>query len=475
MNSHTDTHSHKHADSSPHPSHSHPHKKDAASSVPAEPADEGWDTGPGVGRLSGGASEGGFQGGSKLSSKDKPINPLTYRYKSFLVRLIPMRREDSERLESVAEHFSDDELEEIKFLLKKNKVKFSKKSFDTTKSFWRESSYLFFESKVEDPYVKAKADHYSKRLISAGREQVFSEFSKQAEEKILSLIAPSIIGRDEVKLAGLLQLFAKEKVHILLLGDPSTGKTVILRSIADLAPVSSFGLGSGASKAGLTLTVSGKDVIRGLLPLADGGIACIDELNLMKNQDLAGLLNAMEKGFITYDKGNNHLRLDARVKVFASANPEGDKFVGKTVSVLKSQIPFEDALLSRFHLLFLLRRPGDKEFLKISEKIIRGSKDNDLYKGDADFVKEYIEYANDIEVDFDKGLSVFVQDFVKELRRDEDDFLIEISPRTVVGMINMAKASARLRLSDKVSKEDVDRVIGIFRAALYIRKEELDK
>jgi replicative DNA helicase Mcm len=193
---------------------------------------------------------------------------------------------------------------------------------------------------------------------------VFHDFASQAEEKIFSLIAPNIIGLDEVKKAGLIQLFAKDKVHILLLGDPATGKTDILRSIADLAPISSYGLGSGASKAGLTVAVIGKDIAKGLLPMADNGIACIDELNLLKTADRAGLFNAMEKGFITYDKADSHLKIDARIKVFATANPEGERFVGRTIDVIKKQIPFDPALLSRFHLIFLIRNtehnPGAK-------------------------------------------------------------------------------------------------------------------
>lgn len=392
-----------------------------------------------------------------------------------MVRFVPLKREVALKLDGIKEHFSDEDLEEVEFLLKKHKARLSEDGFDTSDEFWEASTYTILASNVQDAYVQAKVDYYNKRLVDAGRKRIFSEFSAVAKDKIIGLIAPNIISRDHVKLAGLLQLFAKEKVHILLLGDPSTGKTVILRSISDLAPISSFGLGSGASKAGLTLTVSGKEIVKGILPLADGGVACIDELNLMRNQDLAGLLNAMEKGFITYDKGNHHLTVDARVKVFASANPAGDKFVGRSMEVLRQQMPFDDALVSRFHLIFLMRKPDAKEFLKISEKIVRGARDNDIYEGDAEFVKEYVRYALEKEVYFDKKLADDVQAFVAALKRDEDRFLMEVSPRMVVGLINLAKASARIRLAEKVERADLDQAIKVLHSALYIRQEELDK
>lgn len=393
---------------------------------------------------------------------------------TFLMRLLPLSKADKERLELVKELFSESELKEMKELLKSHKARFSEEDFSTTAALLKDSKYTVFRSNSVNSKIKERAELFDRRISHFSKEQVFKAFSAVAEEKILSLIAPNIIGLDEVKRAGLYQLFASEKVHILLLGDPSTGKTVILRSIAELAPISSFGLGSGSSKAGLTVTFSGKEMIKGILPLADNGIACIDELNLMQNPDRAGLLNAMEKGFITYDKGNNHIQLNARAKVFASANPEGDRFIGRTIDVLKKQIPFEPALLSRFHLVFLIRRPSTDEFLKITDKIIKEGETH-IDEHDRDFVKAYAAYALSREVLFDKSLSSLIQGFVADVKNDEDKFIIEITPRMVMGIMNMAKARARLHLREKVEKEDIVAVLKVFNSALYIRKDELAK
>jgi len=412
---------------------------------------------------------------SELVKKEKPVlKKKKQRYGSFWTLIIPLSKEDKIKLGLVQEVFEPQEIKQLKYLLKTHKARFVEADFNTSPGFLQDSKYLSLACNVVDEQVKKKVDELNKKIIRYEKQKVFELFSNNAEEKILGLIAPNIIGLEEVKKAGLIQLFAKEKVHILLLGDPATGKTDILRSISELAPISSFGLGSGTSKAGLTLTLTGREVVRGLLPLADNGIACIDELNLLKNLDRAGLLNAMEKGFVTYDKGNTHIKLDARVNVFATANPEGDRFVGKSISILKKQIPFDSALLSRFHLVFLIRKPGTKEFLEITDQIIKGEKTDKtiVSENDKQFIKEYVAYALKKKVEFDKNLSPLVQGFVEDVKRDEDKFLVEVSPRTVIGIMNMAKAAARMKLKDKVEREDIIKVLKIFNSTLYIKKNE---
>ncbi|MBW2991073.1 hypothetical protein KY348_05215 [Candidatus Woesearchaeota archaeon] len=410
---------------------------------------------------------------NKRESKksQKPAKAKKQKFGSFWTSIIPLDKDDKVRLDLVQEVFEPSEVKVLKHLLKSHKARFAEADFDTSTGFLQDSKYLSLVCNVVDEQVKKKIGELNTKLVRSEKQKVFEQFSNQTEEKILSLIAPNIIGLEEVKKAGLIQLFAREKAHILLLGDPATGKTDILRSVAELAPVSSFGLGSGASKAGLTLVVMGKEVVKGLLPLADKGVACIDELNLLRNIDRAGLLNAMEKGFVTYDKGNTHLKLDANVNVFATANPDGDRFVGRTIGVLKKQVPFDSALLSRFHLVFLIRKPGTREFLQITDKIIKGEKKK-AHENDVRFVKEYVAYALARKVEFDKNLSELIQGFVQDVKKDEDKFLVEISPRIVIGIMNMAKAAARMRLKEKVEREDIIKVLKIFNSALYVKKDE---
>ncbi|MEM4240236.1 MAG: ATP-binding protein [Candidatus Woesearchaeota archaeon] len=325
----------------------------------------------------------------------------------------------------------------------------------------------FAEVVPKEDSMKGFADETNKKIRQAVMKQQFEAFAKEAFEMLPTIIAPNIMGMEDIKKAAALQLFATEPVHMLLLGDPGTGKTDILRGMSQLAPISSFGLGSGTSGVGLVATVKGKEIHKGLLPLADGGLCAIDELNLMKDENRAGLYNAMEKGFVTYSKGGTHARFDARVNVIATANPRGDKFIGDDLKGFKKQLPFDSALLTRFHLMFIVRKPDIRQFSEISRKIVRNEKKS-VAQADIDFVRQYVDYASKIKVSLPKELEDDIVSFAEKLKANEKRYLTEISPRVVVGIINLAKASARMELRDKVTGQDLERVERIVEKSLSV-------
>jgi replicative DNA helicase Mcm len=381
--------------------------------------------------------------------------------------LIPLSSKQSADVENLYDFLEEDLVKDIKKLVRMRKVGVSYESFYISKTLFDDFSYpQIYKAKI-DKKIDSSIKAWNDKIQRVAKEMIFEKFSKIAEDKIFNYVAPNILGLDEIKKAAVLQLFSPERTHMLLLGDPGTGKTDVLRSVDIIAPISSFGLGSGTSGVGLSASKRGKELIKGLLPLAHDGICCIDELNLMKESERGSLLNAMEKGFVTYDKGNTHVKLDANVKLLATANPDGDRFVGRSVEILKKQVPFDPALTSRFHLVFMIRRPDDKEFAKIAEKIIE-EHNIKLKKEDVDFIRGYIEFANKIEVEFDKKLGSLVTEFVRKLRKDENQFLVDISPRLVIGIVRLAQASARIELRDKVKKEDILKVFDIVKKALYI-------
>ncbi len=320
---------------------------------------------------------------------------------------------------------------------------------------------------AKEPALKGFAEETNKKIRAAVMQKLFQTFSKEAFEMIPTIIAPNIMGMEDVKKAAALQLFATEPVHILLIGDPGTGKTDILRGASQLAQISAFGLGSGTSGVGLVATVKGKEILKGLLPMADRGLCAIDELNLMKDENRAGLYNAMEKGFVTYSKGGVHARFDARVNVIATANPRGDRFIGDDLKGFRKQLPFDSALLTRFHLMFVIRKPDTKQFAEISRRIVRGEKKT-VAQADIDFVRQYVDYANKTKVSLPAGLEDEIVAFAEILKENEKRYVSEISPRIVVGLINLAKASARMELRDAVTQQDLERVKKIVENSLSV-------
>lgn len=312
------------------------------------------------------------------------------------------------------------------------------------------------------PHISGEQE-LNKQLKQAAHKESYSSYAKNAHEAVTHLIAPNILGMESIKQAAALQLFAKERMHLLLLGDPGTGKTDILRSVEELDEKSVMGLGSGTTGAGLSVAYAKGELQKGLLAQADGGICCIDELNLMKKDDRAALYNAMEKGFVTYDKAGKHEKFSADVRVLATANPKGDRFEGEDVEQLRKQLPFDPALLSRFHLIFLIRKPDEREFARISEKIVKQEK---ARKPDTSYAKNYISHAQSIDVSFPTTLEKNVTKAAQKIKEHEEDLLIEVSPRIVKGIIGFAKASARSELRDTASRHDVRRVLDVLAESL---------
>ena len=120
-------------------------------------------------------------------------------------------------------------------------------------------------------------------------------------EKMVGSIAPAIYGYDQEKLAMVLQLFSgvtkhlpdgsriRGDLHLLLIGDPGTGKSQMISYVEQVAPRSVYTSGKGSSAAGLTAAAVRDDfgdgqqwtLEAGALVLADKGIAAVDELDKM--------------------------------------------------------------------------------------------------------------------------------------------------------------------------------------------------
>lgn len=385
-----------------------------------------------------------------------------------LLRLIwPLSGETKRHLSALKKFLSEEDLKYAKYLLKRKVIGVSYQSLQVGKQFTSSFSFPQINKGVPDKTITTTINTWNNRIRKAAEEKSFESFGPKAAKIIPTLLAPHIVGLHDAKEAAAWQLFSPERFHILLLGDPGTGKTEILRGAAQFANISSFGLGSGTSGVGLVGAKKGKDFVKGILPRAHKGVCCIDELNLMKSRDRGSLLNAMEKGFVTYDKGTTHKHIQAETRILATANPKGDRFVGDSIEFLKEQLPFDPALLSRFHLVFFIRRPTKEEFLKITRHLV-SKQPSKITTDDINFVRDYVAFANKLNVEFDKSLEPVMTDFFDDLKEHEDEYLIELSPRLVLGVVRMAKARARMSLREKVLHEDLVVVLDVFKKSIIV-------
>ncbi|KAI4090267.1 MAG: hypothetical protein LQ344_004815 [Seirophora lacunosa] len=359
---------------------------------------------------------------------------------------------------------------------------------------------------IRTPYLRAvgissDVDHTTKghAIFSEEEEQEFLEMSRRPDlyDLFASCIAPSIYGNQDIKKAIACLLLGGSKkilpdgmklrgdINVLLLGDPGTAKSQLLKFVEKVAPIAIYTSGKGSSAAGLTASVQRDTNTRefylegGAMVLADGGVVCIDEFDKMRDEDRVAIHEAMEQQTISIAKAGITTILNARTSVLAAANPIFGRY--DDLKTPGENIDFQTTILSRFDMIFIVRDEHDRgRDERIARHVMgiqmggRGVEEQTEAEISVERMKRYISYCKSrcaprLSPSAAEALSSHFVSLRRQIHAHESTTSarssIPITIRQLEAITRIAESLAKLSLSVVATEAHVDEAMRLFLAS----------
>jgi len=316
----------------------------------------------------------------------------------------------------------------------------------------------------------------------------------QVYERISKSIAPSIFGSDDIKRSIACLLFGGSRkrlpdgltrrgdINVLLLGDPGTAKSQLLKFVERVSPIAVYTSGNGSSAAGLTASVMrdpssrGFVVEGGAMVLADGGVVCIDEFDKMREDDRVAIHEAMEQQTISIAKAGITTTLNSRCSVLAAANSVFGRWDD---SKGEENIDFMPTILSRFDTIFIVKDEHDEKRDTILAKHVMGIHINasadTAEEGELSLaeLKRYIAFCRSrcgprLEEEAAEKLKdeyVMVRRGHRDAEEEGGRLSIPITVRQLEAIIRISESLAKMELKSFATMAHVTEAIRIFKVS----------
>nr|XP_033785333.1 DNA replication licensing factor MCM5 isoform X1 [Geotrypetes seraphini] len=348
--------------------------------------------------------------------------------------------------------------------------------------------------------IQVDTEGAGRSVLGAVTPQEEEEFRRLAAmpniyETLAKSIAPSIYGSSDIKKAITCLLFGGSRkklpdgltrrgdINLLLLGDPGTAKSQLLKFVETCSPIGVYTSGKGSSAAGLTASVMRDPVSRnfimegGAMVLADGGVVCIDEFDKMREDDRVAIHEAMEQQTISIAKAGITTTLNSRCSVLAAANSvfgRWDDTKGE------ENIDFMPTILSRFDMIFIVKDEHNEQRDMTLARHVMGVHLSALTQtpsaGEVDLqiLKKYIAYCrmkcgprlSAAAAEKLKNRYILMRSGAREHEREsERRSSIPITVRQLEAVVRISESISKMKLQPFATETDVEEALRLFQVS----------
>jgi replicative DNA helicase Mcm len=304
---------------------------------------------------------------------------------------------------------------------------------------------------------KEAIERFTRLLMDNNKNEKFPKLTGRGILDILAnMLASEVIGYNHVKKGLLLSAAStgidlkQKKINTVLVGDPGTAKSLLLRNAVKIVPNSRFESGQNSSGKSLTAIVSKEDdgyVLRiGPVPAAKGAICAINEIGRMDFEDQKHLLDIMQEQEFTINKYGINSRVQSPTAIIASANPlKGEWRDSERIDL--TDFPVLKPLIDRFDLIFPFRKTRDEKIIKeYSDK--KFELDDKLIPNYSAYLQKHIEYCKRFNPRLSEESKFMLKEYYISIAKNYG------SPRVRETIITIAKMISRLKLKNIVDAED---------------------
>uniref|UniRef100_A0A5F9CBN1 DNA replication licensing factor MCM5 n=1 Tax=Oryctolagus cuniculus TaxID=9986 RepID=A0A5F9CBN1_RABIT len=273
-------------------------------------------------------------------------------------------------------------------------------------------------------------------------------------------------------------------INLLMLGDPGTAKSQLLKFVEKCSPIGVYTSGKGSSAAGLTASVmrdpSSRNFIMegGAMVLADGGVVCIDEFDKMREDDRVAIHEAMEQQTISLAKAGITTTLNSRCSVLAAANSvfgRWDETKGE------DNIDFMPTILSRFDMIFIVKDEHNEERdVMLAKHVITlhvsALTQTQAVEGEIDLakLKKFIAYCrakcgprlSAEAAEKLKNRYIIMRSGARQHERDSARrSSIPITVRQLEAIVRISEALSKMKLQPFATEADVEEALRLFQVS----------